>query len=428
MNILKYHQQTKERGTVLNNPQQFNTIAKPNRETISKLLSALSDPDDGQRFIHIAGTNGKGSVCAYLQSILSDAGYKTGKFTSPHMLCERERITVDGQMIPQTDFDRIMETIHFTEQLIFDENSMPTRFEEWFACALVWFKECNCDYSVLETGLGGRQDATNVIKSPIMTVITQIALDHTELLGGTLEKIAFEKAGIIKPAPNGKGITVLLNQNKAAFDVLEKCAKKANNRIFTVDPPKSSGICDNLLEFCCKDTVFKSRMIGKYQAENAAVAIECASVLGIDKEHIINGILNAKNPGRFEVLSENPPIIFDGAHNPNGIKALTDTVKSYYRGKKLNLIMAFMKEKDIDGSLNILCDELTGFEKKFFAVEVAGNKRSMPSDDVCRKMTEKGFCAINCKTVKNALASAESSDSLTVICGSLYLYSEYFNQ
>ena len=412
----------------MNQTSQFNSIAKPNHATISKLLKALSNPDRGQRFIHVAGTNGKGSVCTYLQSILTDAGYKTGKFTSPHMLCERERITVDGKSIPQTDFDRIMEKIYSAERSIFDDASLPTRFEEWFACALIWFKECCCDYSVLETGLGGKQDATNVIEAPIMSVITQIALDHTELLGDTLEKIAYEKAGIIKPPSNGKGITVIAKQNKAAFDVLEMCAKKADNRIFTVEAPSLSKINNGLLEFCYKNITLQSRMIGKYQVENASVAAECALILNVDKWHIINGIYNAENLGRFEVLSQEPLIIFDGAHNPNGIRALTDTINSFFGGKKLNIIMAFMKEKDIDGSLDIICEQLKSFQKKFFAVGVSDNKRSAPSDEVYGKMIEKNLCAIDCKTIKNALASADLTDSLTIICGSLYLYNEYFSQ
>lgn len=405
---------------------QFNSIAKPNHITISKLLTALENPDNGQHFIHVAGTNGKGSVCAYLQSILTAAGLKTGKFTSPHMLCERERITVDGQMIPQPDFDRIMTSIQTKEQQLFTADSLPTRFEEWLACALVWFKECQCDYSILETGLGGTQDATNVIKNPVMTVITQIALDHTELLGDTIEKIAGEKAGIIKRISGRRGITVAANQSKSALDVLKKAAEKADNLFFITESPTDSRLKDNALSFCYKGIPLQSRMIGKYQAENASAAAECALILGIDKKHIINGIYNAQNPGRFEILSQAPLIIFDGAHNPNGIKALTDTVNSYFKGERLNIIMAFMKEKDADTSLDILAKQLSDYDKSFYAVEVTGNKRCKPSDEVFKKMLSKGFNAKDCKTLKNALETVRLQDRLTIICGSLYLYQEFF--
>lgn len=406
---------------------QFNSIAKPNHVTISKLLNALENPDNGQSFIHVAGTNGKGSVCAYLQSILTSAGLKTGKFTSPHMICERERITVDGQMIPQSDFVRIMGAINKKEQQLFTPDSMPTRFEEWLTCALVWFKECQCDYSILETGLGGTQDATNVIKNPVMTVITQIALDHTELLGDTIEKIAGEKAGIIKRIDNGRGITVSAKQNNAALDVLKKSAENADNLFIAAESPNDSRLKNNVLSFCYKGIKLKSRMIGKYQAENASVAAECALILGTDEKHIISGIYNAQNPGRFEILSKKPLIIFDGAHNPNGIKALTDTVNSYFKGKKLNIIMAFMKEKDSRASLDILAQQLSGYDIRLYAVRVTGNKRSKPSDEVLKEMLSKGFNAVDCQSLNNAFKTAELTDRLTIICGSLYLYQEFFD-
>lgn len=413
-------------GVLSLNNKSFSAIAAPQHKAIKALLSILNNPQDTMRYIHVAGTNGKGSVCVYLQSILSCAGYKTGKFTSPHMLCERERITINENPIPENEFSRIMKNVKSAAKKI--EMSYVftiTQFELWCACAFCYFHEQNCDYVVLETGLGGNKDATNIIKAPVLSVITRIALDHTELLGTTLVDIAMEKAGIIKN--NSNGHTVVLMQDENVIDVISKVAKENKNTFDVVIPPHQSEFKDGCEIFSYKGiSNIKSKMLGIYQIENACCAIECALLLGIDNKDILKGIYTAKNPGRFEILSKKPPIIFDGGHNQNGINALADSLNRYFPGESLNIIISFMHGKNIEESIDTLKQKLGGRDIRFYVVEVGNNPRAEKSNIITDILKEKGLIVENSKTLLNALKAVKSSNNLTVICGSLYLYSEFF--
>lgn len=411
----------------MKNNNSFTAIARPDHEAIRKLLSFLGNPQNGMRFIHIAGTNGKGSVCAYLQCILTDAGFITGKFISPHMLDERERISIDGEMISMSDFDSLMEKVKAAaNHIAADSGITVTQFELWCACAFCYFKENSCDFVVLETGLGGRQDATNIIEEPVITVITRISLDHTELLGSTLSEIAKEKSGIIKRCKT-QGHTITVEQDKAVMDVISAAARAKDNKFTVVTPPSCSEFSNGCETFSYNGiSDIKSRMLGEYQKENAACAVECALALGIDSKHILSGIYNATNPGRFEILSKSPVIVFDGAHNQNGIKAMAESLNKYFPGNKFNFIISFMRGKNIKASVDAVKSVLGDVNMRFYAVEVKNTPRAEKSSVIYEILKNDGLEAFDSKTLKAALNAAVSDDRITVICGSLYFYNDFF--
>lgn len=411
----------------MKNNNSFTAIARPDHEAIRKLLSLLGNPQNGMKFIHIAGTNGKGSVCAYIQSILTDAGFVTGKFISPHMLDERERISIDGKLISPDDFDSLMEKVQAVANHIETDSGLTaTQFELWCACAFCYFKENRCDFVVLETGLGGRQDATNIIEEPVITVITRIALDHTELLGSTLSEIAKEKSGIIKRC-KAQGHTITVEQDKSVLDVIAAAAKEKDNKFTVVTPPSCSEFSNGCEIFSYNGiSDIKSRMLGEYQRENAACAVECALALGIDIKHILNGIYNASNPGRFEILSKSPVIVFDGAHNQNGIKSMAESLNKYFPGNKFNFIIAFMHGKNIKASVDTVKSVLGDVNMRFYAVKVTNSPRAEKSSVIYEILKNNGLEAYDSKTLKAALNAAVFDDRITVICGSLYLYNDFF--
>lgn len=402
----------------------FSSIAKPQQKTIRAILQLLENPQNSLKVIHVAGTNGKGSVCTYLRSILTNAGYKTGLFTSPHMLNECERISVDGVPISKKAFSVVTEKILSAVDCLFNnDEDKPTQFELWTVAAFCYFNDCKCDYIILETGLGGTRDATNVITNPIMTVITRIALDHTEFLGNTLPEIAKEKAGIIKKSKYG-GCTITISQSDEILNVIHDAAQKNDNEFITVIPPENSVFAENCEIFNYKNIKnIKSSMIGIYQKENAALAVECALKLNIKKEHILKGIYEAKNIGRFEILNKYPTIIFDGAHNADGMKALSMSLKRYFPNKNINFIIGFMRSKDISSAIRFLKD----FDSVFYTVEVQNNPRAKKSSDLCKLFKSENLDCIDAKCMKKALSLALNKQSVTIICGSLYLYHDYFD-
>ena len=217
--------------------------SKPGLERVGELAERIGSPDKNLKFVHIAGTNGKGSVCAYISSVLREAGYKTGLFISPFVLEFRERFQIDGEMIPKQELADIVSEIYPVVLEMKDEGKIITEFEFVFAVALKWYEKCRCDVVVLETGLGGRFDATNIIGTPLASVIMSISLDHTAILGDTCEKIAFEKCGIIKP----DGITVLYgDQPDGVFEVVRKAAAERNNRLIIADTGSADVISSDL--------------------------------------------------------------------------------------------------------------------------------------------------------------------------------------
>ncbi len=412
-----------EKKEFLKYANSFQAVARLRLESIKRLTEKLGNPQDGLKFIHIAGTNGKGSVCSFLQNILTDAGYVTGKYTSPNMLRVNERINVCGEEISDCDLERILTDVKKEADSVMNETGeLPTQFEIWTAAAFCYFREKKCDYVVLETGLGGTRDATNIIKNPVITAITQIASDHTEYLGNTLSEIAAEKAGIIKD----DGITVTVSQDAAVLKVLKDKAFEKNNTFILSDTPTIHPFCKNLEDFDYKYLKnLKISLIGKHQIQNASLAVECAMLLNIDEKFIRSGLLKARNPGRLDIIHQNPTVLFDGAHNKNGMHALYDSLMRCFPNEKICFIMGFMHDKDIDGAL---C-ELSSNERfngcEVFTVSVKDNPRSASSEELAQLVGEHSFCAVACDNIKTAYEKAKKLEKMIVVCGSLYLYKDF---
>lgn len=397
----------------------FQTVINLSLERITHMLNVLSNPHHALRFIHIAGTNGKGSVAAFLQAILTKAGYKTGKYISPNMLKVNERISVNGTDISDLDLNIMLEKIenaaNITEKAL---GQMPSQFEIWTACAFCWFLEQKCDYVVLETGLGGTYDATNVIPQSEISVITRIAEDHMAYLGDTLEKIAYEKAGIIKE----NSVTVTSNTDDCILAVLKEKADMMHCRFIKTSPAVSKGFNDIYEIFDYGDMKnLTVNLGGMHQTENAVCAIETALALNIDRSAIREGLTCAVNPGRFEKLTEN--VIYDGAHNPNASEALVKNLNRYFPNKKIIFIMASMADKDITQSLNIL--KTTNAEFKF--VPVNNNERAAAPEKLVKIAQHCGIKSTAYSSLTDAYKAASSEGKLIVICGSLYLYKDVFD-
>lgn len=320
----------------------------------TELMRLLGDPQKELRFVHIAGTNGKGSTAAMLSSVLTQAGYTTGLFTSPHLQRYNERIKVNGADIPDGEMDRLMEEIWRASRQM---EEAPSEFEILTAMGLLYFRERGCDIVVLEVGLGGRIDSTNIIPAPEAAVITNIGLEHTEYLGDTLEQIAGEKAGIIKPGTQ----VVLYHQTPGVEAVVRaQCALCACPLTIT------DGGQQKLLECGLEGQTFSYRereglrlsLPGSYQYRNAAVVLDTVDALkergwSIPEQAVRAGLAGAAWPGRFEVLGREPLVIVDGAHNPNGVEALVQSLKQYLPGRSMTFVMGVMADKNYDQMLEL---------------------------------------------------------------------------
>ncbi|MBO5409348.1 MAG: bifunctional folylpolyglutamate synthase/dihydrofolate synthase [Clostridia bacterium] len=390
----------------------FQTVINLGLQRISKLLDCVGNPQNQLSVIHVAGTNGKGSVCSFLQSVMTASGKKTGKFISPNMLRVNERISVDGMDISDEDLHRLLGNIESLVPKVKEATGeIPSQFEIWTAVAFCYFLEQKCDVVILETGLGGRFDATNVVKKPLATVICRIAIDHVSYLGDTIAKIAYEKAGIIKE--NTPLIT--LPQEKDALEVLMTCAKEKSAPLTVTSTPivwKPIGHCEvfsykHLLDICCG-------ISGYHQIENACLAAETALQLGIPEEFITEGIKNARHIGRLEKIREN--ILFDGAHNFNGMAALKVSLERYYPNTEKVFVSAFMKDKDIKESLSLFSGET------FYFTTVKNNERAETPEHLCEIGKKAGVFGKAYANLKDALSEAFKTKKLIVICGSLYLY------
>lgn len=303
---------------------------KPGLEVIKKLLEALGNPEKGVKYIHIAGTNGKGSTAAMIESILRNAGCSTGLYTSPHLVRFNERIKVNNEDIEDEDIARLVDIIkEATEK----NNLQPTFFEFTTALAFLYFKEKKPDYVILETGFGGRLDATNVI-IPEVSIITNISFDHQEYLGNTIKKIAFEKAGIIKP-----GVKLVTAETKK--EALEIFEKHAENIVRVMDYELIESNMEH--QVFMYDEEYEIKMLGEFQIINACTAIEAMKVLRI--KNIKEGIKKANWPGRLEIIKKDPLIIMDCAHNEEGIIALKEFLKKKFTS--FELLIGISNDKDI---------------------------------------------------------------------------------
>ena len=399
---------------------------KPGLERIDKLLNLTSNPQKNLKFIHVAGTNGKGSVCSMISKILASSGYKTGLFISPEVVNFRERIQLNNKMISEKE---LVDTFNEIEPYLDKLDSKAeylTEFELVTALAFVYFSKCKCDIVILETGLGGRLDATNAKENPLASIITSLSYDHVNILGDTIEKIAKEKAGIIKP----EGITILSHQSfKEAIKVVEDTAKEMKNEFIYADF-KNVSILDSSIKgstFSVNSKEYFLSLPGLHQVSNAHTALLVVNVLKkygffAENSSVKTVIKNMKLPARFEVLNSTPTVILDGAHNFDGMLKLKENINMYLKGKKLIGIMGMLKDKEYKKSISLI---LSSFEK-IFMVPI-NNDRSLQLKDIEKLSNNLSSKIIPTSTVdlavKNSLAILHNSDAL-VAFGSLYLASE----
>jgi len=321
-------------------------------ERITLLLEQLGNPHQELKVIHVAGTNGKGSVCKYISSILQKAGYTVGLYLSPHVERFSERIVVNNQEISKEDFTCLVSQVRPFVDTMKKQNNTPTFFEIVTALAFLHFKNCTVDYAVVEVGLGGRFDATNVV-NPLVSVITNISLEHTAILGKDIASIASEKAGIIKDH-----VPVVSAAVHDARVIIEQVAKQRNAPVTWIDQPmwKRKALHGREQEFMIqgsfKDYSVKTLMLGQHQGENIALAIAAVEQLQmggvyLTDSDIQDGIATAAHPGRMEIVSENPLILLDGAHNPAGMSMLVKTIREDFSDYRLVLVLGMLKDKDL---------------------------------------------------------------------------------
>ena len=392
-----------------------------------KILNLLGAIDQKMKFVHIAGTNGKGSTCKMIESILISAGYKTGLFISPYIIKYNERMQVNSQMINDNELAVIATQLKNTVQIYIERGGeSPNEFEITTLLALMHFSKSECDIVCFEVGLGGLLDPTNVIDTPLVSVITSISLDHTAMLGDNLSSIAVQKCGIIKG-----GITVAYpKQESKVFAVINSTCERVSSKLIT---PKLQDVelnnQDNGNIFKYRGVKYSKKLYGKHQIYNAVVAIEVAKALTsigykISDDDISSGIYSASIPARQEIISYNPIIMIDGSHNPDGALALSETLDGMLYGK-LTVIMAVMADKDISGMINIIAP----YADLFIAVG-ADNARSATAIDIASKVKKvKGFSGMimQCKCLEEAIKNAKKSllqNDMLLICGSLYLAGE----
>ena len=311
------------------------------------LLAALGNPENGQRLVHVAGTNGKGSTCAMIASILRHAGFTTGLYTSPHLIEPTERIQIDGEPVTHEAFVRAFEVVHSCAEKLLREDRVdahPSYFETVTAMALVTFRG-RCDVSVIEVGLGGRLDATNVI-APELCVITPVAYDHESFLGNTLESIAAEKAGIIKA-----GVPLVLSRQLPAADaVISDRAREIRSRIVRTEDARVSHVISDPYgsSFLLDEVSYECPLPGKHQIENATASILACRELDVPAEAIQAGLRDARWPGRLEFISHGPDFVLDGAHNPAAAAALAEYIREFWTGRPVWLVYGAMRDKAID--------------------------------------------------------------------------------
>lgn len=328
--------------------------------SMENLCEKLGNPQQDLSFIHIAGTNGKGSVLAFLSEILKAAGYRTGRYLSPVIFEYRERMQVNGRNISQKDLCRLMTDMkEICQELVKEGRPQPTAFEVETAMAFRYFKEKNCQIVVLETGMGGLLDATNIIPSPLVTVFTAIGFDHMKVLGGTLKEIAQNKAGIMKPGT----LAAALKGEREVMEVLEGKAKELQVPLYTADPAQARGIRRSPKKQVFSYRNYKNitiRLGGVYQIDNAVLALTAAELLKqagfpIPEKALYQGFANAFWPGRFQVLGKDPCFIADGAHNWQGAVRLRETLQFYFTNRRIIYIIGVLRDKDQDKILQELC-------------------------------------------------------------------------
>ena len=401
-------------------------------ERMNSLLKLLGNPQDDLKIIHVAGTNGKGSICRYIYSVLQAGGYRTGLYTSPFLEVFNERIELDGKYISNEDLavytDRVLKCVETMTQR--GEQS-PTEFEVVTAIAFLYFKEKGCDYAIMEVGLGGSGDSTNVCKAPLVSVIASISYDHTDRLGNTLAEIAGEKAGIIK-----EGCPVVTSaEAPEALEVIERKAEELGCMYFeTRHVPyavKSQDLGGSVFDVNIQGVTYENleiSMLGEHQIKNAICALAALSIMeergdvSLHRDDIYKGFKAAKQIGRLEVMSAQekvPVVIIDGAHNPDGAASLRKAMKEYMPDKKILMVTGMLADKDTESILR----EFTAITDTFIATEPE-NPRKLDSESLKDKIEAMGASCESISDCREAVKAAEECGKdfdAILYAGSLYM-------
>lgn len=390
----------------------FSSTASLSR--IERLMESLGNPQDRIKCVHVAGTNGKGSACALIESALRACGCHTGLFTSPYLVDFRERIRVDFQMISRQELVSCYELVMAEEEKLEQAGFEPiNEFELVTAIGFVAFARAGVDYAVIEVGLGGRWDATNVIKSPEVCCIMPVSLDHTAVLGNTVAKIAAEKAGIIKPGCP----VVLAKQSPEALAVLHQAAKEQHSTIVVAEVPEMVAVSTQGSTVRYQNTDIFIPLLGKYQAENAAAAWEACKCLNLPKEQVLRGFAGVQWPGRMQYIQGTPDILIDAGHNPAGIQVLAETLDELFPDVLLITVMAMMRDKDYAACIPMIARR----SKRLIAATV-GLPRALPPEELAAE-AEKYCEAETAVSVAAAVEQAQKQAApgqMVLVCGSVY--------
>ena len=391
----------------------------PGLSRTQELLRRLGNPEKQVKYVHIAGTNGKGSTAAMTASILREAGYRVGLYTSPYINCFHERMQVDGQMITDDELVEITELVMPHAEAMTEH---PTEFELVSCIAFAYFARKKCDVVVLEVGLGGELDSTNVIETPLVSVITNIGLDHTEILGDTLEKIAAAKAGIIKG-----GHTVIYRAAPSVEKVFEdKCAAVGSvlhKADFDSIHLKSHGFEGQVFDACGYEDLHLP-LLGAHQLRNATVVLTVVEALQaqgyhITRQNVYDGMAKVSWPGRFELLRKDPLFLVDGGHNPQCIDALADNIRDYLAGRPLTVLTGVLADKDY----NCMYSKVAQYAREFITV-TPNSPRAMSAEDLKAYLSQFGKPITACETVTDGVRLAiekAGKDGVVLAYGSLYM-------
>ena len=389
-------------------------------DTMRHLMAKLNNPQDKVKFIQVAGTNGKGSTAAYLTSILSEAGIKVGRYTSPAVFSRTEQYFACRRCISESEYAKGVTAV--AEAAASLDGETPTAFEQETALAFWYFAQKGCELAILEAGLGGDMDATNIVTTTVCSIITSISMDHCRILGNKISEIAAHKAGIIKPgAP-----VICIEQKEDAMEPIRAAAKAADTPLYEVHRDEVRQIFSDKRESIVFFREFENlhlKMLGSCQPENAALAVQAASVLSrsypIEKKHIYDGIEKTRWGGRFELHSGSPDIILDGAHNPDGIRRLRESVNQMFGAVPICYVCGVLADKDYEKEIEILF----GRASNVFTV-TPPSPRAMKSTDL-KAAIKKRFSQLKVTSfdsedgIEKAMEAAVSQNNPVVVCGTL---------
>ncbi|MCC2221995.1 bifunctional folylpolyglutamate synthase/dihydrofolate synthase [Anthropogastromicrobium aceti] len=389
-------------------------------DTMRHLMAKLNNPQDKVKFIQVAGTNGKGSTAAYLTSILLEAGIKVGRYTSPAVFSSTEQYFACGSCISESEYAKGVTAV--AEAAASLDGETPTAFEQETALAFWYFAKKGCELAILEAGLGGDMDATNIVTTTVCSIITSISMDHCRILGNKISEIAAHKAGIIKPgAP-----VICIEQKEDAMEPIRAAAKAADTPLYEVHRDEVRQIFSDKRESIVFFREFENlhlKMLGSCQPENAALAVQAASVLSssypIEKKHIYDGIEKTRWGGRFELHSGSPDIILDGAHNPDGIRRLRESVNQMFGAVPICYVCGVLADKDYEKEIEILF----GRASNVFTV-TPPSPRAMKSTDL-KAAIKKRFSQLKVTSfdsedgIEKAMEAAVSQNNPVVVCGTL---------